>query len=190
MIKKIFPAILAIFSSFFFINSTQAQESYANVTIQVPEDWHLRQMKLFTGSLPSKAWVFDNNQAEVLVSVINAEGIREGLTNPSKATLIRLYTEEFVSGWGGKIDKTATHEFEAATFCDGHAGVEVKATFGQDTYIYYGCLKHNQDWTKLSTVVTWMKTPEPPVGEIQENSDTSSAAQRLSGFLAGIQYDQ
>ena len=159
------------------------------VSIQPPEEWGLKQMKLFTGTIPSKAWIFEHQEDEVLVSVLMTEGILDGLQNQSKATLIRLYVEEFVSGWGGQVDKGVTHEFEAATFCDGHAGVEIKATFGRDTFLYYGCMKPRQDWSRIGMVVTWIKTPPPPMVEIKGKDNSSDAKQRLSLFLANLRIE-
>lgn len=108
-----------------------AQERYAGVELR-PEGWIMREMKTFSGSTPSRAWVFGRKRAaveggekgdakeqwrgergkqaksgidadaEVLASILVTEGIAGGIRPQKQSLLLKLYVESVIRAWGGK----------------------------------------------------------------------------------------
>ena len=157
-----------------WIPCAQAQEGYAKVQIFKPNGWHLEQMQTFSGAVPSRAWVFKNNNdnAEVLVSVMVTEGIIDGLPKQSLSNLMRLYLQSLIVGWNGKVideekneDKDDPEKPDNEIFCADGAGYQMTGIFGTREFQYYGCMVRAVDWSRIVTVSTWIPkgAPSQPV---------------------------
>ena len=150
----------------------QAQENYASVVVTTPPHWSMREMQTFSGSVPSRAWIYAKGNEEVVVSAMVTEGIINGLEGQSTTILAKLYTEALVVGWGGKANGEPDGIIQAP-FCGGEAGYKLEATFGDQKFDYYGCFMLREDYYRATTVVTWV-----PVGTPEE-----VAARRLMTFV-------
>ena len=156
-----------------------AQERYAEVQIDTPDNWNMVQMQTFAGSVPSRAWVFrrTGTDAETLVSVLMTEGIIDGLPKQSLANLMRLYMQGLIDGWGGTAE--AVDEKDAAgvgVLCGDGAGFQMKAKFGTREYRYLGCMLRMRDWSRVVTVVSWMP----------EGSSETDVRNRLMLFVQAV----
>lgn len=151
-----------------------AQERYASVTLS-PQGWQMREMQTFSGSVPSRAWVFGRGDEEVVVSVLVTEGIAGGLKDQDYGKLAKLYLDALIGGWGGKADAEKTGESHAP-FCGDVPGYQTTGTFGTIQQSYFACLRMREDLQRIVTIVTWLKKDEP----------VSVAAQRLQQIQNGI----
>ena len=117
-------------------------------------------MQTFAGTVPSRAWVYGRDDAEVLVSVMVTEGIADGMKGQDIRTLAKLYTESVATGWGGKVQGSSNGW--VAPFCGGEIGYKAEVSFGETVYDYYGCMMVLQDSFRVATFVTWVAhgTPE------------------------------
>lgn len=94
------------------VPEASAQEKYAGVALQ-PNGWIMRQMKTFSGSAPSRAWIFGrkknvaderrgiDDDAEVFASILVTEGIVSGVRPQKQSALLKLYVESMIQAWGG-----------------------------------------------------------------------------------------
>ena len=94
------------------VPEASAQEKYAGVALQ-PNGWIMRQMKTFSGSAPSRAWIFGrkknvaaerrgiDDDAEVFASILVTEGIVGGVRPQKQSALLKLYVESMIQAWGG-----------------------------------------------------------------------------------------
>ena len=94
------------------VPDASAQENYAGVALQ-PNGWIMRQMKTFSGSAPSRAWIFGrkknvaderrgiDDDAEVFASILVTEGIVGGVRPQKQSALLKLYVESMIQAWGG-----------------------------------------------------------------------------------------
>lgn len=104
------------------VPEASAQEKYAGVALQ-PNGWIMRQMKTFSGSAPSRAWIFGRKKnvdaeargidddaptgqlgdgdAEVFASILVTEGIVGGVRPQKQSALLKLYVESMIQAWGG-----------------------------------------------------------------------------------------
>ena len=155
-----------------------AEEMYADVTIPNLPHWNLTLMQTFNGSVPSRAWIYEKNDAEVFISVMVTEGIRGGLEGQDMKKLAKLYMDSFVGGWGGRL--TGPESGTLATFCGGENGYKGQAQFGEKQYDYYGCLRTAPDLSRTVAFVTWVA---PGIPE-------SVVASRLLTFIEGVQIDR
>ncbi|MBO4351751.1 MAG: hypothetical protein J6A01_12530 [Proteobacteria bacterium] len=137
-----------------------AQEHYASVNITTPPHWTMREMQTFSGSVPSRAWIYAKGEEEVVVSAMVTEGIITGLEGQSTSTLAKIYTEALVVGWGGKSNGEPDG-IKQASFCAGEAGYKLEATFGEQKFDYYGCFMLRRDFFRATTVVTWVPAGTP-----------------------------
>ena len=169
--------ILALSASLFMlVSNVSAQESYVGTTINTPADWTVSQMKTFNGAVPSRAWIFERGKEEIFVSVMQSEGIIDGLkAYKEKDSLIKLYTESFIKSWGGEIVSETAHELSSAPFCGGEPGYKARAKFGTSSFVYYGCMKRQQDWQRIATVIFW-----------QQTESDEEAAERITPFIHNI----
>ncbi len=156
--------IIQLFASLFVfvaacVSSAMAQERYAEVQIDTPNGWNMVQMQTFSGSVPSRAWVFRRTETEVetLVSVMMTEGIIDGLPQQSLANLMRLYLQSLIVGWGGTAEGIDEKDQEnMGILCGDGAGYQMKAKFGAREYRYVGCMLRTREWSRIVTVVSWM----------------------------------
>lgn len=144
-----------------------AQERYAGVTL-APQGWQMREMQTFSGSVPSRAWVFGRGDEEAVVSVLVTEGITGGLKDQDYGKLAKLYLDALIGGWGGKADAEKKGDAHAP-FCGDAPGYQTTGTFGTIQQSYFACLRIREDLQRIVTVVTWLKMDE----------SVSVAAQRL-----------
>ncbi|MBQ9816661.1 MAG: hypothetical protein IJM59_04225 [Proteobacteria bacterium] len=151
-----------------------AQESYADVRITTPPHWSMQEMQTFSGTVPSRAWVYAKGDEEVTVSILVTEGILHGLEGQDPTTLVKLYTEAFAVGWGAKIK--GEPEGTKAAFCGGEAGYKLEAAFGEKTFEYYGCLMLQKDHSRVATAVTW----------VPQGTSEQIPAKRLMTFIEAI----
>lgn len=175
--------------------AAQSQEFWSDVSLMTPPHWNLRAMQHFSGSVPSKAWLFshsgkngENTDEEVIVSVLITEGIEHGLEGQDVSNLAKLYIDALVIGWGGKIanapaaktpEAAATGTpYLAATFCAGEAGYKLTATFGDKEFDYYGCMLQKRDRMRMVSVATWV-----PTGTAEED-----VAHRLMTFVQAVSF--
>ena len=174
---RIAPIGFFVIFSFFMGTSllAHAQEQYASVNITTPPHWSMREMQTFSGSVPSRAWIYAKGDEEVVVSAMVTEGIVTGLEGQSVSMLAKLYTEALVVGWGGK-SKGEPDGSNQAIFCGGEAGYKLEATFGDKKFDYYGCLMLRKDNFRATAVVTWV-----PAGAPEE-----TASRRLMTFVQAI----
>ena len=178
-----FFAIICL-SMIAWIPFAHAQERYADVQIDKPNGWQLEQMQTFSGSVPSRAWVFKNSDnIEILVSVMATEGIIDGLPRQSLSNLMRLYLQSLIVGWGGKAEDEAqnadkddenkqNHEF----ICADGAGYQMIGKFGTREYQYYGCMVRAIDWSRIVTVSTW----------IPKGASSQTVLQHLQLFVQSV----
>ena len=112
------------------VPEASAQEKYAGVALQ-PNGWIMRQMKTFSGSAPSRAWIFGRKKnvaaagqgieddaptgrmprtdldrpkpdnGEVFASILVTEGIVGGVRPQKQSALLKLYVESMIQAWGG-----------------------------------------------------------------------------------------
>ena len=155
--------------------TAQAQESYASVTITTPPHWMMREMQSFSGTVPSRAWIYAKGDEEVAISAMVTEGIATGLEGQSTTLLAKLYTEALVVGWGGKGE--GEPDGIMAPFCAGEAGYKFTATFGDKQFDYYGCFILRDDNFRAATIVTWVPAGTPEM----------TAARRLMTFVEATQ---
>ena len=179
---KTIPSILAVIAAFCIawcaaMPEARSEESYADVVIHSMANWDMTQMQTFSGSVPSRAWVFTKEDAEVFVSVMVTEGVRQALEGQSRAALAKLYLENFVGGWGGRLHGELDG-ISMAAFCGGEAGYKGEATFGDSKYEYYGCLRMNKERSRTVSVVTWVAPGTPE----------SVAASRLITYIEATQF--
>ena len=78
-LKPFIQQIMIASGLFLCLAPAVAEESYSGVKVNAPEAWKVGQMQTFSGSIPSRAWVYEQNGAEVLVSAMMTEGVKEGL---------------------------------------------------------------------------------------------------------------
>ncbi|MBQ9241826.1 MAG: hypothetical protein IJ165_01125 [Proteobacteria bacterium] len=164
-----------------------AGESYADVEIMSPPRWDMGQMQTFSGTVPSRAWLFSRGEEEVMVAVLVTEGIVGGLEGQNYSTLARLYAEAVIGGWGGvrpigKPDgeKAVGAEMPAggAVFCAGEHGAKVPASFGEKKFEYYTCMLVHPDKTRIVAVTTW----------VPEGTEEQIAARRLMTFVQAVMF--
>ena len=165
--------------------SAFAKETYADVEITTPPNWDMSLMQTFSGSVPSRAWLFSRGEEEVMVSVLVTEGIAGGLDGQNNITLARLYLEALIGGWGGSRPVSDANEAKAdaeavggALFCAGEAGAKVPATFGEKKFDYYNCLMINPEKTRIAMIATWV-----PDGTLEQ-----IAARRLMTFVQAVMF--
>ena len=180
MKKIILTLTLALSASLFAtVPGAFAQESYNGTTIAVPADWILSQMKTFSGSIPSRGWVFERGEEEIFVSALTTDGFIEGLTeSQNMSTMVKRYTESFIIGWGGTPDMTTEKVIPSATFCDGEPGYHVRVKFGERQFVYYACMKKREDNRRIATVVFWQNT-----------DSEEEAAERMIPFIRNISWE-
>jgi len=158
---------------------------FGDVVINVPTGMAVAEERVFTGSAPSKAWVLRNkDREEAFVSAISTEGIANGLKDHSTTLLVKLYVEAFAVGWGAKVK--GPEEGELSAYCGGGAGYHLEATFGNDVFDYYGCMKIRDDKGVAGAVITWIKrdknSPDP------EGEGLLKASKRLKPLLDAINF--
>ena len=144
---------LALLFVLVFSMSAQAGESYAGVEISDVPNWSLQQMQTFSGTVPSRAWIFGKNDEEVAVSAMVTEGIENGLKDQDLNVMAKTYVDALVTGWGGEPKGDALSVKSA--FCGGEFGYKAEAKFGDRVFDYYGCLLMNPERSRIITVVTW-----------------------------------
>ncbi len=161
----------------FFPLSASAEENYAGVTVAEVQNWTLGQMQTFSGTVPSRVWVFEKKGEEVAVSVLSTGGIENALRDQKLTSLVKIYTDALVTGWGGKSNGNDTGL--NAAFCGGEAGYHSEASFGDRKFDYYGCMLMSRDRTRVVSVVTWA------------DSGTSEEviARRLLTYIQAISFD-
>ncbi len=159
---------------------------FGGVHFKVPSGSAVARERVFSGSTPSKAWVIRNTeQDESVVSAIVTEGIVNGLRDHATTLLVKLYVEAFVVGWGGKVN--GPEEGELAAYCGGEAGYHLEATFGNDVYDYYGCMKIREGKGIAGTVVTWIKRDKKSLDP--EGEGMLKASKRIKPLLEGMVLD-
>ena len=158
--------LVGILGALLISHVAAAEERYADVEIGAPAGWQMSQMQTFSGSVPSRAWVYHEaaTDAEVLVSVMVTEGVVDGLPKQDPANLMRLYLQSLVIGWGGQAEGDEADGEGASFVCAAGAGFRLKGRFGTRTYVYEGCLLRSEDWSRIVTVVTW-RGEGSPAGE-------------------------
>lgn len=105
-------SFIVVFVALVDVPEASAQEKYAGVALQ-PNGWIMRQMKTFSGSAPSRAWIFGrkknvaderrgiDDDAEVFASILVTEGIVGGVRPQKQSALLKLYVESMIQAWGG-----------------------------------------------------------------------------------------
>lgn len=180
-----------------YMECTFAEEKYADVSIEA-ENWRMREMQTFSGTVPSRAWVFgrilDENgrfknvpesererrdtEAEVVAAVLVTEGITGGLKPQKQTKILKLYVESLIQAWGGKTPEKGGDEIEAPNgFCGNAAGYRVESQFGEIRYTYYGCALYREDAFRIVMLTTWMR-----------EADDQLAAERFRPFLHGLRF--
>ena len=163
---------------FLLILPTQvyAEETYADVSIPNIPHWTMTKKQTYTGTTPSRTWIFEKNDEEVMLAVLVTEGISGGLKAQNYGNLAKIYLTEIIAGWGGKSNGPETGS--TALFCGGEPGYKAEAIFGEKHFDYYCCLKVSKDRSRIATAVTW-----GPSGLLEE-----TAARRLMPFIESTRF--
>ena len=157
---------------------------FAGVHLEKPSGWVQADTKMFSGASPSQAWVFAQGKEEVVFSALVTEGVSSGLVDMATTIMIRSYLEAFAISWGATVH--GPEEGELAAYCSGQAGYHLEATFGNDTYDYYGCMLVREDKWRAASLVTWVKrdgSPDP------EGRALVTVTKRFAPFLKSIYFD-
>ena len=182
--KKLSAGIfLFLVMGLFYVTSAFAEEvEFGGVHFKVPQETRIVDVKTFTGSTPSRAWVLEHGGEEVVAGSIVTEGVKGGLDSFSTTVLVKLYVEAFAVSWGARV--TGNLEGELAVYCGGGAGYHLEATFGNEVYDYYGCMNVRDDKGLAATLVTWIKRGDGV--QDPEGASLVEATRRLKPYLEGI----
>ncbi|MBQ9396492.1 MAG: hypothetical protein IJU23_13390 [Proteobacteria bacterium] len=163
---------------FLFTLPTQgfAEETYADVSIPAVPHWTMQKKQTYTGTTPSRTWLFTKNDEEVMVGVLVTEGIVGGLKGQNYGNLAKVYLDALIAGWGGK--RNGPEAGSTALFCGGEPGYKTEGIFGERRFDYYCCLKVSKDRSRIAVAVTWGNSGLPE----------ETAARRLMPFIESIQF--
>lgn len=159
---------------------------YASVHVGLSDGWSVKDQKLFSGTVPSKAWILsERSGSEAIVGALVTEGVEGGLRDQATTILIKSYVEALAVSWGATTVK-GDNGGERAAYCQGEAGYHLEASFGTLVFDYYGCMVMREDKWRAATIVTWVKRDG---GADPEATALVEASKRLIPLVKAVRFD-
>lgn len=148
---------------------------YGGVKVSLPESWKVSQEAMFSGAVPSRAWLLRHaDGSEALLSILVTEGVVKGLEGQAESLLAKIYVEAFAVAWGAEVKGSG--EGKLASYCGGRGGYHLVGSFEGKRFDYYGCARLNGTSSRAFMVVVWDSEGWPE----------SAAQQRLEPFLESL----